>query len=108
MDKFKLSFLEEAKTLIEDLEKVSLTLGNNTQDMSIIQQIFRIMHTLKGSSAMFGFDKIGEFTHHLETIYDLIREGKISVSKEIMSITFSSVDHLRILLSDIDLSNRDN
>jgi len=105
MDKFKAIFFEEAIGLITELERVALLLSNNTGDQSIIGEIFRIMHTLKGNSSMFGFNKIGELTHHLETIYDLVRDGKMTVSNEILNITFLSLDHLKELLNDTELTS---
>jgi two-component system chemotaxis sensor kinase CheA len=100
MDLFKAKFINEAADLVNNLEEAVLSLENNREDRSLIEEIFRVMHTFKGNSNMFGFDKIGEFTHHLETIYDLIRAGKINVSSEIFDLTFLSVDHIKHLLKD--------
>ena len=105
MDHLQAKFVEEATDLINDLEEAVLALDSNTSDSEIVEQIFRVMHTFKGNSTMFGFDDIGEFTHHLETIYDLVRDGKMVITSEILDITLSSVDHLRNLLEDIDLSD---
>ena len=107
MDHLQAKFVEEATDLINDLEEAVLVLESDTSDMEVIEQIFRVMHTFKGNSTMFGFDDIGEFTHHLETIYDLVREGKMVVTDEILNITLVSVDHLRELLEDIDLTDDD-
>jgi len=65
------------------------------------------MHTLKGNSAMFGFSMIDQYTHQLETIYDLIRNGKMKVTDELMDLTLASVDHIRNLL-DEENSKRDD
>ena len=105
MNQFQLKFIDEAVDLLENLESAVLALESNTSDMSTIEEIFRVMHTFKGNSNMFGFEKIGEFTHHLENIYDNIRNGKQNVNKDILDITFASLDHIRRLLEDIDLSN---
>lgn len=98
MDQFIKKFLEEAHDLIEKLESALLDLENNPNDNSIIQNIFRIMHTLKGNSAMFGYERINEFTHHLETIYDLVRNDKLALNKAILDVTFKSIDHITMLL----------
>ncbi len=100
MDLFKVKFLNEAADLINNLEESVLSLENNREDGALIEQIFRVMHTFKGNSNMFGFDKIGEFTHHLETIYDLVRAKKILLSQEIVNITLFSVDHIKNLLKE--------
>ncbi|HWZ22058.1 MAG TPA: chemotaxis protein CheA [Cytophagaceae bacterium] len=108
MDQFRIKFLEEAADLLDDLEKILLELEKDGISTGSIEHIFRVMHTIKGSSSMFGFDVISEFTHHLETIYDLIRSGKMKVSKEILDATLVSVDHIRKLLTDENLSNPEN
>ena len=54
MDNFKKKFIEEATDLIDGLEKSLLELEENPDDQSIVQQVFRVMHTLKGNSGMFG------------------------------------------------------
>lgn len=105
MDQFQAKFIEEANDLIATLEKTLLSLEQNTVDKSLVEKIFRVMHTLKGNSSMFGFEKMGAVTHHLETIYDFIREGKRPVTKELLSITFTSLDHFKVLLTDPHLTN---
>jgi two-component system chemotaxis sensor kinase CheA len=99
MDHIKAVFIEEATELLADLEK-SLLVLEQAVDQQAVEQVFRVMHTLKGNSAMFGFDHMGEITHHLESIYDGIRKGKLSASEEIIGVTLSTVDHLRSLLND--------
>jgi two-component system, chemotaxis family, sensor kinase CheA len=100
MDNFKRKFVEEALDLINELETVLLRIEPNTEDKELIEHIFRIMHTLKGNSKMFGFDLIDQYTHQLETIYDLIRNGKMKVTERLMDLTLASVDHIRNLLDD--------
>jgi len=100
MDNFKKKFIEEATDLIDGLEKALLALEENPDDMSLIQQVFRVMHTLKGNSSMFGFELIDKFTHNLETIYDLIRNQKIKATRDVLDLTLASVDHLKLLLNE--------
>ncbi|MCK5823177.1 MAG: chemotaxis protein CheA [Bacteroidales bacterium] len=117
MKEFKNKFIDEAKELIQDLEKALLALEKNPSDSDIIEKIFRIMHSLKGEGSMFGFETISKFTHNLENVYDLIRNKKIKVNKDILDITLESVDVLRNLLEEnkdeknvnnsiIDINNR--
>lgn len=105
MDNFKKKFVEEATDLIDGLEKTLLELEENPEDQSIVQKVFRVMHTLKGNSGMFGFDLIDSFTHEMETVYDLIRNGKRKVTRDILDVTLAGVDHLKTLL---DESNYDD
>ena len=68
MEEFKQKFKEEATDLINELEEALLLLDNDRSNLNLIEQVFRVMHSLKGGGAMFGFSRISEFTHHLETI----------------------------------------
>lgn len=100
MDSFGKKFVEEALDLLNELERVLLSMAPNSEDKEHIEHIFRIMHTLKGNSGMFGFNLIGQYTHNLETIYDLIRTGKMNVTHALMDLTLESVDHIRNLLDE--------
>ena len=61
MDNFREKFIEEANELILLLEEALITLEDEPENEKQIHEIFRIMHTLKGSGAMFGFDNISNF-----------------------------------------------
>lgn len=108
MEQFRDKFIDEANDLINELEKVLLELESQPDNSDLIQQVFRVMHSLKGGSAMFGFTKMDKFTHHLENIYDLIRNNKLAISEEILDITLASVDHLRNLVKEKDDSETAN
>ena len=100
MDNFKRKFVEEASDLIDNLEATVLELEDRPTDSSIVQRVFRIMHTLKGNSSMFGFTQIDRFTHQMETIYDQIRSNEREVDSTVLDLTLRSVDHLRSLLRE--------
>lgn len=91
-------FIDEAHELLGKMEESLLILENESQNDEAVSSIFRVMHTLKGSGAMFGFTWISSFTHHLENIYDGIKSHKIELDKEILNLTFESVDLLKNLL----------
>lgn len=107
MEDLTAKFKEEAIDLINDLEAALLVLEANPNDKTQIALIFRTMHSLKGTGAMFGFDKISSFTHNLETIYDFIKSSKISINQDIINITLSSVDVIKSLLSENSANNPD-
>jgi len=100
MDNFQKKFLEEASDLINQLEQALLTLEQDTQNPELVDSIFRIMHSLKGGGGMFGFDNISSYTHKLENMYDLVRQKKLKVTREMLDITFESADHITSMLND--------
>lgn len=91
-------FREEAVELLQELESSLLELEKNPGDLKLVSRVFRAMHTIKGSGAMFGFDDIAGFTHHVETVLDKVRDGLVPVSKELIDLTLSSRDHIYALL----------
>ncbi len=108
MDNMKAVYLEEASELLDKLEGALLQLDETPEEKSIIEEVFRIMHTLKGNSSMFGFIKIAEFIHNLETVYDLIRTGKQQVSKDLIDVTLASMDHIKQIVDDHELQDDAN
>lgn len=100
MEALSVKYKEEAKELIESMEKVLLSMENNLNDPDLIEDVFRNMHTLKGNSSMFGFTVITDFTHHLESVYDLVRSGDLKISKQILNISFAALDHLSALVNN--------
>ncbi len=94
--------------MLNSMEGIILELENNPKDIDLIQEVFRVMHTIKGVSGMYGFDHMSELTHNIENVYDMIRNGIIPVSKEILDLTLSAVDQLFILIDDKDLKDSKN
>ena len=62
-DQFKQAFREEGREVLVDLESALLELNENCDDLELVKRVFRALHTLKGSGAMFGFDDLATFTH---------------------------------------------
>ncbi len=92
---------EETNELLVELESALLELEKAPEDKGIVGRIFRAMHTIKGSSAMFGFDEIAAFTHEVETVYDLIRNDRIKVSRELIDLTLAARDQVRTMIESI-------
>ena len=108
MDEMKETYIQEANELLENLESSLLSLESNPNDSSNIEQVFRVMHTLKGNSSMFGLTKIAEFVHDLETIYDKIRQNEMQLSKPILDTTLLALDHLNKIIIDSELEEEDS
>ncbi|MFP4362933.1 MAG: chemotaxis protein CheA [Spirochaetia bacterium] len=98
IDKFKEAFKDEAYELLNQLEGNLLELESQPDNPDLISAVFRSMHTIKGSSAMFGYNEISQFTHEIESMLDHVRNGEIPITQEIIDITLKARDHIRVLL----------
>ncbi len=92
------TFRQEAQELLESLEQLLLDLERSPGDTDLIDGAFRALHTIKGSGAMFGFDAVAAFTHHVETAFDLVRKGKVASSRELIAVALAAKDQMRILI----------
>jgi two-component system chemotaxis sensor kinase CheA len=108
MDSNQKRFIEDALDLLNELDEGLLQLEANPQASAPLEQVFRTMHTIKGGANMFGFENIGELAHHLETLYDLVRQGKTQVNDGLISITLHAFDKVRDLLKEKDASKINN
>ncbi|MGV8937952.1 MAG: chemotaxis protein CheA [Allorhizobium sp.] len=91
-------FMTEAIELLEQIEAGLLDLTRRLDDKAQIDTVFRGLHTLKGSGAMFGFDALAAFTHHCETAFDRVRKGDVPATQELVSAVLNAQDHMRALL----------
>ncbi len=98
MDDLSASFVNEAHELLENLEEALLKLEDHPEDEEQINTAFRVMHSLKGTGAMFGFEELSAFTHEMESLYDLVRTGKRKADRQLIDFTFKSIDLIRQLL----------
>lgn len=98
MDAQKELYREEAYELLAVLEDSLLELERNPTDMETVGRVFRAMHTIKGSGSMFGFDDIAAFTHTIETVYDLVRDGAVAVTPGLISLTLEAGDRIKAML----------
>lgn len=107
MDKHKEAFIEEAYELLAELETALIELEEIPDEQELIGRVFRALHTIKGSGGMFGFDRVATFTHEVETVFDLVRNGEMTVTKELIDLTLSARDHIRIMIDSPDEVNED-
>ncbi|MBQ1696741.1 MAG: chemotaxis protein CheA [Bacteroidales bacterium] len=99
LQQFKQKYIEEVNDMLNDMEGSILTLEQNPSSPDEINQVFRVMHTIKGTSAMYDFKTVEKITHDVEGIYSKIRDAQGSVSKDITTLTLECVDLLRHLLN---------
>ena len=94
-------FIDESTEHLQSCNENLLALEQNPHDLSIVNEIFRNAHTLKGMSATMGFEDLADLTHKMENVLDAIRNEKIEVSPEILDVVFESIDHLEAMIGDI-------
>lgn len=100
LDAGRAVFLVEATEILEQLEESLLELEDTPDNDELVGSIFRALHTIKGSGAMFGFDRVSSFTHEVETVFDQVRTGIMQVSRELIDLTLASRDVIRGMLDD--------
>lgn len=101
------AFLDEVEEQLQLLEKGILELEQNGETPEVIQKIFRVAHTLKGSSSAIGFEKMKILTHEMENVLDKIRNHRLKATKPVINILFQCLDNLRLLKRDF-LSDRND
>ncbi len=99
LQQFKQKYIEEVNDLLNDMEGSILNLEQNPSSQDEVNQVFRVMHTIKGTSAMYDFKTVETITHDVESIYSKIRDNQGTVSKEVSTMTLECVDLLRHLLN---------
>ncbi|SKA80249.1 Chemotaxis protein histidine kinase CheA [Paucidesulfovibrio gracilis DSM 16080] len=93
-------FREEAYELLAELETTLLELEGQPDDMDIVNRVFRSLHTIKGSGSMFGFEAIAGFTHEVESVFDMVRNGELPISRPLLDQAFSVRDHIQRMLDE--------
>ncbi|MBD9360986.1 chemotaxis protein CheA [Methylomonas fluvii] len=91
-------FAQEAEELLTDMEDALLSLESKPDDSETINSLFRAMHTIKGSSGLFGFNAIVGFTHEAESVLDKVRNGERGIDAELISVLLNSKDHTAKLI----------
>ena len=105
LGQFKQTFIDEVSTLLASLDNSLIELENDPGNVPHVYEAFRVMHTIKGTSGMYGFDQVMQITHELESLYDVIREKQLIVSKPLLELTFAASDHIRAVLTDQECTN---
>lgn len=94
-------FIEESQERLAELESGLLQLERTPDDKELLNTIFRAAHTIKGSSGTLGLKDISKFTHNMEEILDLMREGRLSPHKEIINTLLDSTDLIKEMVESV-------
>ena len=94
-------FLVEAFELIEQLDQNLVELEANPDDLELLNSIFRVAHTIKGSSSFLNFDVLTHLTHHMEDVLNKARHGELKLEHHVMDVVLESIDLMKALLHAI-------
>ncbi|MBB4217249.1 two-component system chemotaxis sensor kinase CheA [Rhizobium sp. BK212] len=100
-------FRMEAAECLEAIEAGLLDLTHQLDNRDLVDAVFRGLHTLKGSGAMFGFEALAAFTHHCETAFDRVRKGEVAATSELVAAVLAAQDHMRALVDQPDADHGD-
>ena len=95
LDKLKEIFKSEVDELIEDAEETLISLEQDVENVDLINEIFRIFHSIKGSAGVVGFNEMAHFSHGVENVLDRVRQGEVRISKSLISLVLESIDILK-------------
>ncbi|MGE7601772.1 chemotaxis protein CheW [Peribacillus sp. NPDC097675] len=101
MNQYLEVFIEESKEHLQTCSEQLLVLEKNPNDLSIVNEIFRSAHTLKGMSATMGYEDLANLTHKMENVLDAIRNSKIILTPELFDVIFLAVDDLEAIVMSI-------
>ena len=101
MDQALNTFVAEASELLVELEEDLLRLESEPDNEELVHSMFRAAHTIKGSAGLFGLDAIVAFTHVVENALDMVRNGEIRITGELVAALLPCRDHIERLLGFI-------
>ena len=92
------AFISEAAEQIEAIETLLLELEEQPDNRELLDSLFRCAHTVKGSAGIFGLNRVVEFTHHVETLLDKMRDGDIALVPDISTLLLQCNDQIKFLV----------
>jgi len=100
-------FVVEANENLEELEPNLLLLENDPKNISLLNDCFRNMHSIKGAAGYMGLEAISSLAHSVENLFDKVRQGELSLSPEDINLIFAAIDRIRALIKEVSESNQE-
>lgn len=101
MTEYQALYMEELDDQLHLMEEEVLRLEQEGEQGEGVQSLFRAAHTLKGSSAAMGYDKMKGLTHAMESVLDKVRNGEYSINSDLTTLFLRCVDRIKLLQSEI-------
>src|ERR1700690_4441277 len=96
------AFQTEATDLLNELDSSLLQLEAEPANGELVHRVSRAIHTLKGSGATVGLERMSHFAHRVEGVFDAARDGKVQITPELIDLALRACDLLRAFLADAD------
>jgi two-component system chemotaxis sensor kinase CheA len=100
-------FLTETTEMIDGLDQKFVELETQPDNKDLLNEIFRAMHSMKGSAGFLGFNHLVDVTHRAESILNKLRQGEMAVVPEIITVILETVDTVKLIMSEIRSSGTD-
>ena len=100
-------FLVETEEMIELLDQRFISLESDPTNRAMLDEIFRAMHSMKGSGGFLGFTRLVDVAHRAENILNKLRQGEMAVTPSVINVVLEAVDVVKLLVADIRESGTD-
>ncbi len=101
-------FIDESKEHLQHMNTILLDLENHTEDLNLLNEIFRIAHTIKGMAGTMGFTQVANVTHEMENVLHKVRNGEIPVTTVIVDVLFECFDMLDDHISSLESTGQES
>lgn len=95
------SFVVETREVFERLDNDLLQLEQTPDDKALVDEIFRAVHTVKGTSGFLSLEQLNQLAHHFEEVLNLLRRGRLDFRPEMMDVMFEAFDLMKVLVSQV-------
>ncbi len=107
MAEIRSDFLAESREMIELLDQRFVTLEADPNNIELLNEIFRAMHSMKGSAGFLGFTRLVDVTHRAESVLNKLRQGDMSVTPGVINVILETIDVVKLIMDDISQSGTD-
>jgi two-component system chemotaxis sensor kinase CheA len=102
MDDLIVEFIAETQESLGQIDNDLITLEQNPNDKGIIGNIFRLMHTIKGTCGFLGLGRLEKLAHHSENVMGRFRDGDLEVKQEYVSLILESIDQIKFMIDTLE------
>jgi two-component system chemotaxis sensor kinase CheA len=104
MDDLIIEFITETNESLAEIDMDLLNLEQNPNDQALLGNIFRLMHTIKGTCGFLGLPRLEKVAHHAENVLGRFRDGDLEVKPEYVTLIFESIDRIKFIVGEIENS----